>query len=377
MTFRTCSAKHVKLQRVRLPPDGRASWLVLDDMYQPVRPIQAFVVYMTQIERSPHTVRAYAHHLRLYWAYLIEVGVNWTTVGLNELARFISWLRAPREQVVSFNGPAVRRGESTINLALTAVAMFYDYHARVGTVADLPLYRSQAWPSHRYKGFLHHLARNSPVRTRVLKLKAPRRQARTLSAEDVAKVVAACRNRRDKFLVSLLYETGMRIGQALGLRHEDIQSWDNVIRIVPRDNNSNGARAKTRDPYIVHVSRELMGLYTDYLVHEFDDTASDYVFVNLWEGEHGRPLSYGAVADLFRRLSRASSVGIHPHLLRHTHATDLLRSGWDAAHVGKRLGHAQIQTTLNIYTHLTDDDLKSAYRTYLEKSTSHAANSGC
>jgi len=52
MTFKTYSAKHVKLQRVRLPPDGRASWLVLDDMYQPIRPIQAFVVYMTQMERS-------------------------------------------------------------------------------------------------------------------------------------------------------------------------------------------------------------------------------------------------------------------------------------------------------------------------------------
>ena len=46
-------------------------------------------------------------------------------------------------------------------------------------------------------------------------------------------LVSACNLRRDKFLICLLYETGMRIGQALGLRHSDIRSWDNEIDIVP------------------------------------------------------------------------------------------------------------------------------------------------
>ena len=159
----------------------------------------------------------------------------------------------------------------------------------------------------------------------------------------------------------------MRIGQALGLRHADIQSWDNVIRVVPRDDNSNGARAKIKDAHTIHVSADLMCLYADYLVYEFDEIESDYVFVNLWEGERGRPMTYGSVADLFRRLSRKTGILVHPHMLRHTHATELLRSGWDAAYVQKRLGHAQIQTTINTYTHLTDDDMKKAYQAYTEK----------
>ncbi len=105
----------------------------------------------------------------------------------------------------------------------------------------------------------------------------------------------------------------MRIGQALGLRHEDIRSWDNLIWIVPRSDNDNGARAKTRNTYSIHVTQELMGLYTDYLLEEFGEVGSDYVFVNLWDGVIGHPMRYGAIADLFRRLSEKTGISAHPH----------------------------------------------------------------
>jgi len=50
--------------------------------------------------------------------------------------------------------------------------------------------------------------------------------------------------------------------------------------------------------------------------------------------------------------------------MRHSHATELIRAGWDMAHVQKRLGHANIQTTINTYVHLTDDDLQQEYQIY-------------
>ena len=140
-----------------------------------------------------------------------------------------------------------------------------------------------------------------------------------------------------------------------------------MIRIVPRTDNANGSRSKTRDAYNIHISKELMDLYTEYLLHEFDEIESDYVFVNLWDGVIGQPMKYGSVADLFRRLSKKTGIEAHPHMLRHTHATELIRSGWDAAHVQKRLGHQQVQTVLNTYTHLSDQDMKEAYQTYTEK----------
>lgn len=355
----------MKVQRVQIPGTDRVTWLVLGDDYLAVRPIQEFLTYLENIERSPNTIRSYAHHLRLYWQYLQEAGLDWATVGLSELAEFVAWLRNPSRGVLPMQEPSSKRSEATINAILASVAMLYDYHARLGTVEGNAFYRAQGY-QRRYKGLLHHITKGKSVRTRLIKLTVPRRLPQTLTPEQVQQLVAACRRLRDKFLVSLLYETGMRVGQALGLRHEDIHSWDNVIRIVPREDHVNGVRAKAQEPYSIPVSASLMTLYTDYLLHEFNDTESDYVFVNLWDGVIGRPMTYGAVIDLFRRLSKTSGVHAHPHLLRHTHATELIQFGLEAAYVQKRLGHASIQTTINTYVHLTDNDLKQAYHTYIQ-----------
>lgn len=356
----------MKVQRVQIAGQDRVTWLVIGDNYLPIRPIQDYLTYLEHLERSPHTIRAYAHHLCLYWQYLQEAQLDWTSVGLSELAEFVSWLRQPQSSIISMQEQISQRSESTINAILASVAMLYDYHERMSTVKGPTFYKERWQPSRRYKGLLHHITKHKPVQTRLVKLKVPRRIPHTLTPEQVQQFIEACHRLRDKFLISLLYESGLRVGQALGLRHEDIHSWDNVIRVVPRNDNENGARAKTREAYSIPISPSLMQLYTDYLLHEFDETESDFVFVNLWEGNRGQPMKYETVVALFRRLSARTGLAVHPHLLRHTHATDLLRSGMDAAYVQKRLGHASVQTTINTYVHLGDEDLKQAYQQYVE-----------
>lgn len=80
------------------------------------------------------------------------------------------------------------------------------------------------------------------------------------------------------------------------------------------------------------------------------------------KGEVGTPLTYKTVDSLFRRLSKKIGIKVNPHLLRHTHATELIRAGWDMAYVQQRLGHTDIQTTINTYIHLKDEDLFTAYQ---------------
>ena len=159
----------------------------------------------------------------------------------------------------------------------------------------------------------------------------------------------------------------MRIGQALGLRHEDIKSGDNQIIIKFRDDNDNQARAKSKDENIVDVSKNIISLYTDYFIHEYGEVESDYVFINLWDGVIGAPMKYGSVITTFNRISKKTGVKITPHIFRHTHATELIRSGWDLAYVQKRLGHTNIQTTANAYVHLTNDDMKKELENFLGK----------
>lgn len=360
----------MKVQKAVDEQTRKESWLVIGDDFLPVEPVQDYLAYLSNVGRSPNTVRTYAYHLKLYWEYLGEKCIDWTEANLEKLADFMLWLRSSSPAgVVSMVEQESKRSEASINGILTSVCMLYDFHEKSGNVDHIPLYRTSMMPGRRYKGFLHHINKGKPVRTRLLKLKVPKRAPKTITTEQVQELIEACRSVRDKFLVCLLHESGMRIGQALGLRHEDIQSMDNLIRIEPRDDNANGARAKTVDPYTVHVSQGLMGLYTQYVCDEFMeilDDLSDYVFVNLWDGKKGEPMSYSNVMALFNRLKRKTGIAINPHMLRHTHATQLIREGMPMAYVQKRLGHASIQTTIDTYVHVTNEDMKGAYQKYLE-----------
>jgi integrase/recombinase XerD len=162
-----------------------------------------------------------------------------------------------------------------------------------------------------------------------------------------------------------MFQTGMRIGQILGLRHEDVSVENGEIHIVPRDNNSNGARAKTRNTYTIPVMTDLMQLYVDYLVEDLNalevDSLPDYVFVNLWEGEIGRPMTYAAVMSLVKHLSKKTSISFTPHMFRHTRATVWIRDDKLSLEVVARLlGHSSVATTNGTYLQLTPQDLKKA-----------------
>lgn len=356
----------MKVQRIR-GPDGKESWIVLDDDFRPVREISLYVTYLVSLERSPNTIQSYARSLKLFWDFLAYEGLLWSDITLEKVADFIVWLRRPDPGVLSIERQEAKRTEGTINNILSAVYGFYDFHHRLGNVRDLEGFGAQVFRGRRYKSFLHHVTKGKPVQSRLLRLKAPKKKPLTLSQEEVEALVNACKRYRDKFLLCLMYQTGMRVGQALGLRHSDIRSWDNEIIVVPRTNNANKVRAKTRESYKLHVHKDLMALYAEYLLREYpEDLDSDYVFINIWDGKIGRPMSQRLVNHLFERLSKKTGIKAHPHMLRHTHATELLRSGWDAAYVQRRLGHADPQTTINTYIHLSDEDLKLAYQEYLE-----------
>lgn len=360
----------MKVQRVRIPKSEKLTWIVLGDDYLPIEPIRQYLAYLESIERSPNTIRSYAHHLSLYWEYLQTYDLDWTQVSVIELAEFMAWLRSPNPQkIASMQEVVAKRTESTVNVILTSVCMLYDFHEKTGKVPHIPLYRSQIMPGRKYKSFLHHITKSKPTRTRLLKLKEPKHYPKTLLPEQVKQLIDSCKRIRDKFLICLLHESGMRIGQALGLRHEDIQSWDNLIKVIPRDDNANGARAKGNSPYNVDVTKELMGLYSQYLQDEFmeilGNDLSDYVFVNLWDGEIGSAMTYNNVMDLFNRLKRKTGIAAHPHMLRHTHATELVREGVGMAYVQKRLNHASIQTTIDTYVHVNNEDMKREYNQYL------------
>lgn len=365
------------VQPGQLPDSTRQIWLVLDDEYQPIEPIMSYLSHLNNLEKSPNTVRSYAYNLKLYWEFLSSQGIDWQEVKLDNLTEFVHWLRNPSPVgTIPIKPQVAKRTERTVNHAVGTVSMFYEFHQRLGECDELVVYGQGVNKFRRFKPLLHHISKNKESKTRLLKIKEPKTFPGCLTIEEIVALVSGCNRVRDKFIVCMLYETGLRIGELLGLRHEDIRSQGvNEIHVIPRADSVNGSRVKNSNQRIVHVSKELLKLYSNYLIEEYPDNIDcDYVFVNCWDGEIGQPLQYSSIQALFKRLAKKTNVTANPHLLRHTHATELIRAGWNMTYVQKRLGHSNVQTTINTYVHLTDDDLRTEYEKYL---ISKENNDGC
>ena len=344
------------VRRVRMPSSGVVSWTVVGPDGRVVGVIDEFLGWLTGIERSPNTVEAYARDLALFWSFLAGRGVAWDRVSVAELGEFAGWARRPAENVVVISELAAKRSARTVNRMLTAVVAFYEFQGRRGSSLARDLVVQTRGGRGGYKPFLHGIAAGRP-RGRAVRLPDRQRLPRTLSLEGVAAVIDCQRRLRDRFLFALLASTGMRVGQALGLRHEDVVSWERRIEIVPREGGHSRARSKGGARGSVSVPGELIRLWSDYMHEEYGELESDFVFVNLWKGEIGRPLSYSSVNELVRRTRELVGFHFTAHQLRHTFATLAYRDGVALEVIGAVLTHRSPSSTL-IYTHLTAEDLR-------------------
>lgn len=353
------------VQRVVLPDSPRESWTVLDDEGRPVGPVERYLTYLSDIERSPNTVKAYAHDLKDWFDFLADRSLDWREVRLEDVGAFVAWLRVP---------PAVRSArvavllsverhcsEVTVNRKLSAVSAFYQHAARNGVQLGelLTSWQPAGRRGTSWRPFLHHISKSQPLRRRAIRLKEHRKQPRILRPTEVQAVLDGCERLRDRLLFAVLHDTGMRIGEALGLRHEDWAAPEREVTVKPRVND-NRARSKSGKARTIPASTELFRLYADYMIAEYGDLDSDYVFVNLWGEPRGHPLSYSAVYDLVRRLRRRVGFDFDPHWFRHTAATRMLRAGVPVEVVSQLLGHASVTTTSEVYGHLSAEDARRA-----------------
>ena len=205
------------VKRVVMPVTGAESWTVVGDDGAVVAPVERYLAYLGALERSPNTVWAYAMSLRLWFEFLGQAGVGWADAGVEDVARFVGWLRAPAGNVIVLETGTGRRSPATVNRHLAGVFGFYDHHARagVGVVGELVAWRRVSRGS--YEPFLHHVTKGRPVPVRPDKLIVTRRVPRTLDAGQVAAILGACEHLRDRFLFALLAEKACGSGRRRGV----------------------------------------------------------------------------------------------------------------------------------------------------------------
>jgi site-specific recombinase XerD len=157
---------------------------------------------------------------------------------------------------------------------------------------------------------------------------------------------------RDKALFELLYATGLRVSELTGLRRTDLLLRERLARVL-------GKGRKERIVPFHEEAAAVLGRYLRRLDAEFPG-GNERVFVN----RRGGPLTPRSVERIlkaaWRGLSRSPS-RVHPHLLRHSFATHLLRRGANLRAIQELLGHSSLATTEK-YTRLDLSDLLQTYR---------------
>ncbi|MDJ0718474.1 MAG: tyrosine-type recombinase/integrase [Prochloraceae cyanobacterium] len=124
--------------------------------------------------------------------------------------------------------------------------------------------------------------------------------------------------------------------------------------MVRRENNPNRALVKGQQRTIP-VTKELLELYDEYLIKEYPVNDSEYVFVNIWSGNIGAPISLNTPNKILKRLEKKTGIKAYPHLFRHSYATRLLRANYSPERVKYLMGHQGISTTLDTYSHVINE----------------------
>ena len=365
------------------PAGGPRTWTVLDGTYGTVLPVEDWLEAHRHLW-SPNTVRAYATGLAQWWTFLEQRGEadRWHEVGVPAVTAFLSWLRNGRTVEHAIGAAEASPPAPTLEARLAAVVSFYRWQEAVFDVPVAGRLLRGAPRRHPARGLLAHLdARGTPQPSSLVRVRRRHRERPPLLLpQQIQAILDGCAvydtdsgrwvgNLRDRLLFATLAETGMRLGELLGMRISDFvmgRGDTPYVEIVPREDNPNGARVKMMRPRRVYVGADLERLFADYVTHLACRAAETGIAVTaeypLWVNLDRPPLLAALREETVRdktdtlRRKGIGPTGWTPHWFRHSHATALLLAGTPEWVVARRLGHAHVQTTLDLYGWVRGDE---------------------
>ena len=349
--------------------DGKERYFVADDDGLPIEPILKFIRFKDNTNFARNTLRMYCQHLKLYFEYLQERELDFQRITIDDIALFVNWLQNPYKslKIIPAHQVETARSPRTVNIIINTVLAFYDYilrHEEYSNNISDRLRKFVSTPSRNFKGFLYGIAHEQKkVTSNILKLKVPKSKPKTLSKEEIGTLIRACNNLRDKFLLSLLYETGIRIGEALSLWIEDFDISDMIIDLKDRGELENNAEIKTvSSPRRIDISQNLADMFMEYIAeYHTEEVETNHIFIKVSGANKYKPMNYTDVDNLFRALKKKIGIYVTPHMFRHSSLTLLRMAGWQPELLRIRAGHKNIYTTLNTYIHPSDEEITKEF----------------
>lgn len=348
--------------------DNRTRYYLADDTGAPVEPVLQYLRFKDNAGYARNTLRMHCIHLKHYFTFLGEFGRDYEKASVDDLARFIGWLKNPDigKRVIPLRLEPAHKAQ-TINANVDTVIAFYEYlllHEGMENRLSEKLVKLISHPPGNYRRFLNGIAPEKPVKSHMLKMPVPKQVVRTVAKEDAETLLRACTNMRDYFLLYLLFETGMRIGEALSLWLEDFNICGCTVQIRDRGEMENLAEIKTvHSPRKLDCTQELMDLFSECVCRFHDGSVrTNHVFVKLLGTHKGEAMDYRDVDNVFRVLRGKTGIYVTPHMFRHTSLSLLHSAGWEPELLKERAGHKNIYTTLDTYVHPSDGEVSEAFK---------------
>lgn len=268
---------------------------------------------------SDNTVGAYMNDLNKYEEFLKKDILESDTEDLENYLKYI------------------KNSESTtVAHKITSIKSYFNYNIKRGIVSVNPA-------------------------DKVSRPKLTKHLPEYLTEEEVGKLldveVKSPYDYRNKTILELLYSSGIRISELVNIKTPNYDSEECLIRIMGKGSKE---RIVPLGDYAVNIMNDYMNNYRPLI----NKKHTDYLFIN----NRGDKISRQFIFKVIKKeaLKKGIKKDISPHTLRHTFATHLLKNGADLRIIQELLGHENISTT-QIYTHVTNNKLKSDYETYFPK----------
>lgn len=189
-----------------------------------------------------------------------------------------------------------------------------------------------------------------------------RRLPKTLTKEEVSALMRAPNlavptGLRDRCMLALMHRCGLRVSEVCGLYLRDVKWSEGAIHLRPE--NAKGGR----EAY-VYLDDETLALLERWKdIRRPYGAGKPHLFVGVRQQCRGEPLDRRRVYEMMRRRAKKAGIerDVHPHMLRHTYATELLREGFNVVEVQKLMRHSRLATT-SIYLHIQDSELAEKIR---------------
>ncbi|MDR2575342.1 MAG: tyrosine-type recombinase/integrase [Treponema sp.] len=304
-------------------PDMKMQGMEMQGMEMPV--MDRFCAWLAAVERrSTLTVAAYKQELRYFFRF--ADGLDIKSINVDQLADYLSWRK-------DFGGLDSR----SLAKAVSCLRSFFRFTMGEGMRPDNPA-----------------SLLDSPKR----RLKVPE----TMDRETVERLLGAMDVQtplglRDRALFELIYSSGLRISEAVGLNMRDMDFKESVALVKGKGNKQRfavfGGEAASRLKRYLEEARPLLAK---------GNTNCQAVFIT----RGGKRLSRKGIWKNYSKYATLAGTGTKVHTLRHSFATGLLEGGADLSTVQALLGHADLGTT-QIYTHVDAGLLKESHRKYLPR----------